>query len=200
MDNNDYLEDDLPGKLSMAVEYFNTVLYNNIPLIAQTLYSCIYTKNKVIVCATGENIQPSLSFVQDLNLLSVPDTGSVAAVSMNSDVRLIQVLQRAANNRIYTGQFESIVKDMDALMVIPSNTSDVALLAALEDLIKRAKDQNTMVIMLSCKQDGDQLSRHLVPGEDIYLELGDGTDYTSNIHVLITLQSILNKFKELKNS
>ena len=72
MDNNDYLEDDLPGKLSMAVEYFNTVLYNNIPLIAQTLYSCIYTKNKVIVCATGENIQPSISFVQDLNLLSVP--------------------------------------------------------------------------------------------------------------------------------
>ena len=85
-------------------------------------------------------------------------------------------------------------------MVIPSNTSDVALLSALEDLIKRAKDQNAMVIMLSCKQDGDQLSRHLVPGEDIYLELGDGTDYTSNIHVLITLQSILNKFKELKNS
>lgn len=200
MDNNDYMEDDLPGKLSMAVDYFNTVLYNNIPLIAQTLYSCIYMKSKVIVCATGENIQPSISFVQDLNLLSVPDTGSVAAVSLNSDVRLIQVLQRSANNRIYSGQFESIVKDMDALMVIPSNTSDVALLAALEDLIKRAKEQNTMIIMLSCKQDGDQLSRHLVPGEDIYLELGDGTDYTSNIHVLITLQSILNKFKELKNS
>lgn len=200
--DEEYIETELTSKLNMSVEYFNGVLYEQIPLIVQTMYSCIYMKSKVIVCATGDYIQPSIGFVQDLNQIAVPDTGAVAAVSLNSDIRMITYFQMQEGLSIYkfSGQFESVVKEQDLLFVIPSNSSNPELLSSLENLIKAAKDQNIMIIMLSCNQNDGQLTKYLSEDNDIYLQIGDGSDYVSSIQILITLQSILSNFKEFKNN
>ena len=200
--DEEYVETELTSKLNMSVEYFNGVLYEQIPLIVQTLYSCIYMKSKVIVCATGDYIQPSIGFVQDLNQIAVPDTGAVAAVSLNSDIRMITYfqMQEGLSTYKFSGQFESVVKEQDLLFVIPSNSSNPELLSSLENLIKAAKDQNIMIIMLSCNQNDGQLTKYLSEDNDIYLQIGDGSDYVSSIQILITLQSILSNFKEFKNN
>lgn len=201
MSNEEYNDYDLPSKLSMSVEYFNSVLYEQIPLIVQTIYSCICMKNKLLVCATGENVQPSIAFVHDLNKLIIPDLGTIAAVSLNSDARLISYFQNENYKyKMYTNQFEAYAKDQDLLLVIPNNSSDPNITLALEDLIKIAKEKNKMVILLSCNQNDSALTKHLIKGEDLYLEVGDGTEFVSITQILMILQSILTGIKEFKNN
>ena len=63
--DEEYIETELTSKLNMSVEYFNGVLYEQIPLIVQTLYSCISMKSMVNVCVIVDYIQHSIGFVQD---------------------------------------------------------------------------------------------------------------------------------------
>lgn len=197
MNSIDESEEELTNKISISADYFNNVLYENVLLVVQTLYACISMDNKILVCATGENIHPSISFVNNLNRMSVPDNGVISAISLNADAQLISLIQQHDNHKIYSSQFKSFAKDQDLLILMPSCFCDYDLIQPLENLVKEAKNQGTMIILLSCSQHDDILTQHLTE-DDIHVEIGDGDEFTSSIQLVITLQTILKLYNEFK--